>query len=174
MAKNSRPIELLDYLPAAFRPDAVSDTSFLSEFLKAFEDLFEGLESAIEGTPGGDIQLTVQSVSGTTITVKQFDTGTVGFPTGTAVTLANGSSRTTLSGEIQADSQVTEVQVSDSEFAAALAPNDILVVHAGNPRPVQSRNQPTATDAAPPSIRPGLPGVSVELDRAAHTVRKVG
>ena len=131
MAKNSRPIELLDYLPAAFRPDAVSDTSFLSEFLKAFEDLFEELESAIEGTPGGDIQLTVQSVSGTTITVKQFDTGTVGFPTGTAVTLANGSSRTTLSGEIQADSQVTELQVSDSEFAAALAPNDILVVHAG-------------------------------------------
>jgi hypothetical protein len=54
MSHNTRPIRFRDYLPVVFRTDEVNGVSFLSRFLQPFETLFEELEAAIEGTPGGD------------------------------------------------------------------------------------------------------------------------
>jgi len=51
MATNKRPIEFRDYLPEVFRADEVDGVSFLSQFLKAFQDRFEELEAEIEGPP---------------------------------------------------------------------------------------------------------------------------
>ena len=82
MARNTRPVQFHDYLPEVFQADEVPGGSFFSRFLQAFELLFEELEAAIEGTPGGRLQLTVQSVSGTTVTVAPFNSDAVGFPTG--------------------------------------------------------------------------------------------
>jgi len=87
MATNTRPIQSRDYLPEVFRADEEKGVSFLSRFLNAFEVLFEALEDEIEGTPGGALKLTVQSISGTKVTVAPFNTGAVGFPSGTSVTL---------------------------------------------------------------------------------------
>jgi phage tail-like protein len=54
MANNTRPIQLLDYLPERFRsntalPNEVDQVQFLSRFLQGFEDLFEELQAEIEG-----------------------------------------------------------------------------------------------------------------------------
>jgi phage tail-like protein len=51
MANNTRPIQFRDYLPEVFRADEVNGINFLSTFLRAYEALFEELQSEIEGTP---------------------------------------------------------------------------------------------------------------------------
>jgi len=132
MASNSRPLQFRDYLPLVFRADAVDDVSFLSRFLKAFETLFEELETAIEGTPGGLLRLAVQNVASTTITVEQFRSGSVGFPLGTIVTALHRPLRTTLTQAIPPNSTgLTHLEVQDTAFGAALQPGDVLHVHPG-------------------------------------------
>ncbi len=46
---SSRPIRFRDYLPEVLRGDETDPDSFQNRFLQAFEDLFEELESVIEG-----------------------------------------------------------------------------------------------------------------------------
>ena len=63
MADNSsRPIRFRDYLPEVLRGDERDAGSFQNRFLRAFEDLFEELQSIIEGVSPGDLGLTVDSV----------------------------------------------------------------------------------------------------------------
>ena len=50
MAINTRPLKFIDYLPEVFHP-ADGKSNFLTQLLNAFELLFEGLESEIEGVP---------------------------------------------------------------------------------------------------------------------------
>lgn len=54
MANNTRPIQFLDYLPEVFQTE-LSQTDevnkFFSRYLKAFEAMFEELQSELEGAP---------------------------------------------------------------------------------------------------------------------------
>jgi hypothetical protein len=129
MARNTRPIQFRDYLPEVFQADDVGG-SFLSRFLQAFEALFEKLEAAIEGTPGGILPLTVvQDGSGTSIIVAPFNSGPVGFPIGTPVTVSNKACRTTLLQAIPArGTGLTQIEVQDALFASV---GDVLNVHPG-------------------------------------------
>src|SRR5262245_53023741 len=102
MASDTRPVRFRDYLPSVFRADEVDGVSFLSKFLQAFEALFEELEAAIEGTPDGTLQLVVQSGSGTMVKVAPFNTGPIGFPIGTPVTVPDKALRSTLRQAIPA------------------------------------------------------------------------
>lgn len=131
MARNTRPIEFLDYLPAAFRADEAGDASLLSRFLKAFEVMFEELEAAIEGNPNGDIQLDVQSVSGTTITVAPFNTGPTGFSKGSAITISDQNLRGILTQDIPGGGEITHIHVVGESFLDTIKPGDILELHAG-------------------------------------------
>ncbi len=132
MAQNERPIEFRDYLPKVFRADEVSGINFLSRFLTSFEALYEELEGAIEGTPDGDLRLTVQSGAATVITVASFDSGVVGFPVGTPVTVFDEPVRTILNQKILANqSGLTEIEVQDAAFVAGLQSGDALTIHAG-------------------------------------------
>ncbi len=129
MPNNVRPIQFHDHLPEVFRVGEDKST-FLSKFLTAFELVFEELEAAIEGTPGGMLQLTFQSATGTEITVTRFNTGHVGFPVGTTVTTA--SRHTTLKQAIPANQTgITRIEVEDDSFAAALETGDILYMYPG-------------------------------------------
>lgn len=132
MAKNTRPIQFRDYLPEVFRADEVQGVSFLSKFLQPFETLFEELEAEIEGMPGGILQLTVEAVTSTTITVAAFNSVTVEFPVGTPVTGSDRTKRTTLKQAIPANrSGLTQIEVEDASFVAALQTGDILSVYPG-------------------------------------------
>jgi hypothetical protein len=50
MTINTRPFKFIDYLPEVFHP-ANGTSNFLTQFLNAFELIFEGLQSEIEGAP---------------------------------------------------------------------------------------------------------------------------
>lgn len=130
MTNNTRPIQFHDHLPEIFRTGEDKGVTFLSKFLKAFESVFEELEAAIEGTPGGMLQLTFQSATDNKITVTRFNTSYMGFPVGTTVTTA--SRHTTLKQAIPANQTgITRIEVEDDSFAAALEMGDILCVYPG-------------------------------------------
>src|SRR5262245_59035282 len=59
---SSRPIRFRDYLPEVLRGEEKDARSFQNRFLQAFEDLFEELQSVIEGVSPGDLGLSVDSV----------------------------------------------------------------------------------------------------------------
>ena len=131
MPNNTRPIQFHDHLPEVFRAGEDKGVTFLSKFLIAFELVFEELEAAIEGTPDGILQLTVQSATDNTITVTRFNTGPVEFPVGTTVNTA--SRHTTLKQAIPANQTgITRIEVDDTSFAAALEIGDILYVYPGS------------------------------------------
>jgi hypothetical protein len=50
MTINTRPFKFIDYLPEVFHP-ADGKSNFLTQLLNAFELIFEGLQSEIEGAP---------------------------------------------------------------------------------------------------------------------------
>lgn len=132
MASNTRPIQFRNYLPEVFRSDEVDGVSFLSQFLRAFETRFEELEAAIEGTPGGILRLTVESASGTTITVTPFNSGPVEFPIDALVTVRSKSLRTALGQFIPANRvRLTQIEVKDASFVNALEAGDTLDLHPG-------------------------------------------
>ncbi len=112
--------------------DILSVHNFLSRFLQTFETLFEELQAAIEGTPGGILKLTVNSTLGNTVTVEPFDSRAVEFPRGTPVAVANKPLRTTLKTAIPANrSGLTRIKIKQASTIAALEPGDILNVHPG-------------------------------------------
>lgn len=126
MPNNARPIQFHDHLPEVFRVGEDKGVTFLNRFLKAFEAVFEELEASIEGTPDGILQLTVQSATDAKIRVAPFNSGAVGFPGGTTVTV---SKRTTLVQAIPAyQTGLTQIEVQDATFAAALEKGDVLYV----------------------------------------------
>src|SRR6476660_4324803 len=58
---SSRPIRFDNYLPEVLRGDETDFSSFQNRFLQACEDLFEELQSVIEGASPGDLRLIVDS-----------------------------------------------------------------------------------------------------------------
>lgn len=128
MAENARPIKFSDYLPEVFRTD---DAGLLTDFLKAFEKLFEELEGAIEGVPGGGIQLTYQSAVGVIVTVDSFSVGAVGFPKGAAITVLGKSAHTKLAGQLVPNNDLTSIEVQDASFIDNLSTGDVLNIHPG-------------------------------------------
>ncbi len=131
MTNNTRPIQFRDYLPKVFRADEVDGTSFFSQFLRPFETQFEDLEAAIEGTPGSVLQLPVESLTDTTITVTAFTSGPVGYPIGTPITVPAKPLRTVLQQNIPANTTVSQIAVQDEFFVTDIEPGDKLELHPG-------------------------------------------
>jgi hypothetical protein len=99
MTTNTRPIQFLDYLPEVFRVEEVI------------------------------LQLTVQSIAGTTVTVASFKSGHVDFPIGTPVTAPSKALRTRLTQVIPANrTGPNQIEVQDASFVAALQTDDILYI----------------------------------------------
>jgi hypothetical protein len=113
--------------------DVLSVPSFLSRFLQTLETLFEELQAAIEGTPGGILILrAIPPVSGTLVPVDPFDSRAVEFPVGTPITVAGKSLRATLKVAIPANSTgLTRIRIRNSSIAAALEEGDFLMLHPG-------------------------------------------
>lgn len=110
--------------------------NFLTLFLQPFQQLFEALEDEIEGTPGGDLELTVEAVEGNTIVVQAFNRRTVSFPANTAVTVVGRPElRTTLAEPIppaiDRDTTQNFIMVKNPKFAQAIYFDEKLIVHAG-------------------------------------------
>ena len=75
---------------------------------------------------GDGLTLTVQSVTGTTIVVSPFSSGSLGFRAGTPVTAGSGT-RTVLAQAIPPNSSpLAQIQVRDAAFAGALHAGDTL------------------------------------------------
>lgn len=122
MTDNVRPYNFQNYLPEIFQ----NDNSLLSSFLKAPETLYEELEAAIEGTPGGVLKLTFKNIDNT-IMVEEFES-VFSFPIGTSVIVSRKPS-TVLSQAIPArQAGLTKIAVRDISFVISLEKNDLIIV----------------------------------------------
>jgi hypothetical protein len=111
-------------IPDLFDPDATPPPQFTPHRPQPDSD---------EGTPDGTLELAVQAGSGTTVTVKPFNVGPVGFPIDTSVTVPDKALRSTLDQAIPANrTELTHIEVHDKLFVAALEMNDVLHVHPGD------------------------------------------
>lgn len=160
MGASSRPIAFLDFLPSVYRRRLDGGDELLRRFLSAFEVLFEELQDAIEGSPGGDLRLRVVSTAaGGVVRVAGFRPAPVPRPKGAVVTTADGRG-TTLEEPIPAGDEtspaVDRIRLADADLAATLDAGDLLTVHAGGlpdlfhfqtTPPPQSRHSP-ATEFA--------------------------
>jgi hypothetical protein len=136
---SSRPIRFRDYLPEVLRGDETDPGSFENRFLKAFEDLFEELQSVIEGVSPGDLRLTVDSVQPSAtgsekieIKVKRPLETPPKFPAATFVTLAGTNADSTILAEdYPAPTGPASLFVRDADFANSAKPGSEIVLHAG-------------------------------------------
>jgi hypothetical protein len=137
---SSRPIRFRDYLPEVLRGDERDARSFQNRFLRAFEDLFEELQSVIEGVSSGDLRLTVDSVPSSEadsdkieIKVKRLLETPATFPANTFVTLAesNAADSTTLAEDYPGAPDTASLFVRDADFARLVNPGSEIVLHAG-------------------------------------------
>ncbi len=134
-----RPIRFRDYLPEALRGDERDARSFQNRFLQAFEDLFEELQSVIEGVSSGDLQLTADSVpsfveNSQKIEIKLRTPLEVPgkFPADSFVTLTRpGADSTTLAQDYPGGSGPNSLFVKDADFARLVTPGSQIVLHAG-------------------------------------------
>ncbi len=130
MTSNLRPLQFRDYLPDVFRTGEVNGHSVFSAFLQGFETVYEELQAAIEGVPGGPLELTVIAVNGATVTVEPFHSRAIPFPEGTTVIAPASNRRTTLAETIpEAIEGATTIIVADADFG--LTPGDVLWVQPG-------------------------------------------
>ena len=136
---SSRPIRFRDYLPEVLRGDERDAHSFQNRFLQAFEDLFEELQSVIEGVSHGDFRLVVDSVppsetdSGKIeIKVKRSLEVPPTFPANTFVTFAGtNADSTTLAEDYPGRAGPTSLFVRDADFARFVNAGSEIVLHAG-------------------------------------------
>ena len=136
---SSRPVRFRDYLPEVLRGDERDAGSFQNRFLRPFEDLFEELQSIIEGVSPGDLGLTVESVLPTEtasqkieIKVKRPLEGPPKFPADTFVTLAGSDADSTaLAENYPGETGAASLFVRDADFARLLSPGSKIVLHAG-------------------------------------------
>lgn len=78
---------------------------------------------------GDGVQLVVQSVSVNSITVKPFNSGSLGFRAGTPVAAPRTGGRSRLAQAIPSNSsQLTQINVQDATFGTALKPGDTINV----------------------------------------------
>jgi hypothetical protein len=136
---SSRPIRFRDYLPEVLRGDERDARSFQNRFLQAFEDLFEELQSVIEGISFGDLGLIVDSVlpfeAGSEkieIKVKRPLATPPKFPANTFVTLAGTNADSTILAEdYPGPGGSGSLFVRDADFARLVTPGLEIVLHAG-------------------------------------------
>ena len=134
-----RPIRFRDYLPEALRGDERDARSFQNRFLQAFEDLFEELQSVIEGVSSGDLQLTADSVPSFVEDSQKIEIklrtpleASGKFPADTFVTLTRaGADSTTLAQDYPGQSGPNSLFVKDADFARLVTPGSQIVLHAG-------------------------------------------
>jgi hypothetical protein len=127
---SSRPIKPRDYLPEVFRGDNTTPFDFQNRFLQAFEDVFEELQSLIEGVSGGDLRLAFNSLGATaTIKVQALASSAASFPAGSTVTDTSTSGTAQLAQALPANmTGLTRVEISGPAFALALQPGEKLQV----------------------------------------------
>ena len=136
---SSRPIRFRDYLPEVLRGDERDAGSFQNRFLRAFEDLFEELQSIIEGVSPGDLGLTVDSVLPAEPGSQKIEIKVTSpfeappkFPADTFVTLpGNDADPTTLAEDYPGQTGAASLFVRDADFARLLSPGSKIVLHAG-------------------------------------------
>ncbi len=135
---STRPIQFRDYLPELLRGDESDANSFQNRFLKAFEDLFEELQSVIEGVSSGDLQLIADSVPSSVdgsqkiqINLRSPPDKPPKFPADTFVTLARGDTDSTTLAEEYPGKNPQSLFVRDADFAHSVAAGDEIVLHAG-------------------------------------------
>jgi hypothetical protein len=136
---SSRPIRFRDYLPEVLRGDETDLGSFQNRFLQAFEDLFEELESVIEGVSPGDLRLTADSVppfvdgsQKIEIKLKRPLATPPKFPANTFVTFAGREAdSTTLAEKYPGATGNGSIFVRDADFARLVEPGSEIVLHAG-------------------------------------------
>jgi hypothetical protein len=135
----SRPIRFRDYLPEVLRGDGRDARSFQNRFLQAFEDLFEELQSLIEGVSSGDLRLIADSVptfaeNSHKIEIKLRTPleASPKFPADTFVTLTgDGADSTTLAEDYPGRTGPESLFVRDADFARLVTPGKEIVLHAG-------------------------------------------
>ena len=137
---SSRPVRFRDHLPEVLRGEEEDVRSFQNRFLQAFEDLFEELQSDIEGVSPGDLGLTVDSVppfeedsKKIEIKVKRPFEAPPTFPANTFVTLAgtNAADSSTLAEDYPGPAGAASLFVRDADFARSVSPGSDIVLHAG-------------------------------------------
>ena len=135
---SSRPIRFRDYLPEVLRGDERDPGSFENRFLKPFEDLFEELQSVIEGVSSGDLRLIVDSVPSSVegsqkieISLRSPPDKPPRFPAATFVTLARGDTDSTTLAEEYPGKNPKSLFVRDADFADSVAAGDEIVLRAG-------------------------------------------
>lgn len=116
--------------------DTLSILNLMSRFLQTFETLFEELQAAIEGTPGGILQLTANlppvRPPSLKITVGPFDSRDIEFPAGTTVTVANKPLRGKLKSAVPANrTGLTSINIAPLSVAVGVEDGDILRLHPG-------------------------------------------
>ena len=137
---SSRPIRFRDYLPEVLRGEEEDARGFQNRFLQGFEDLFEELQSVIEGVSPGDFGLTVDVVppfdpdsKKIEIKVKRPFEAPPTFPANTFVTLAgtDAADSSTLAEDYPGPAGVASLFVRDADFARSVSPGSDIVLHAG-------------------------------------------
>jgi hypothetical protein len=137
---SSRPIRFRDYLPEVLRGEEEDARSFQNRFLQAFEDLFEELQSVIEGVSPGDLGLTVDSVPPSDadskkieIKVKRPFEAPPTFPANTFVNVVgtNAADSSTLAEDYPGPAGAASLFVRDADFARSVSPGSEIVLHAG-------------------------------------------
>ena len=137
---SSRPVRFRDYLPEVLRGEDEDARSFQNRFLQAFEDLFEELQSVIEGISPGDLRLTVDSVPPSDadskkieIKVKRPFEAPPTFPANAFVTVAgtNDADSSTLAEDYPGPAGAASLFVRDTDFVRSVSPGSEIVLHAG-------------------------------------------
>jgi hypothetical protein len=137
---SSRPVRFRDYLPEVLRGEEGDARSFQNRFLQAFEDLFEELQSVIEGISPGDLRLTVDSVPPSDadskkieIKVKRPFEAPPTFPANAFVTVAgtNDPDSSTLAEDYPGSAGAASLFVRDTDFVRSVSPGSEIVLHAG-------------------------------------------
>ena len=137
---SSRPVRFRDYLPEVLRGEDEDARSFQNRFLQAFEDLFEELQSVIEGISPGDLRLTVDSVPPSDadskkieIKVKRPFEAPPTFPANAFVTVAgtNDADSSTLAEDYPGRAGAASLFVRDTDFVRSVSPGSEIVLHAG-------------------------------------------
>jgi hypothetical protein len=135
---SSRPIRFRHYLPQVLRGDETDPGSFQNRFLQAFEDLFEELQSVIEGVSSGDLRLAVDfvppRVEGSQkieIKLRTLPELPPRFPADTFVTLARRDADSTTLAEDYPGKSPRSLFVRDADFADSVESGDEIVLHAG-------------------------------------------
>ena len=137
----SRPIRFRDYLPEIYRGDETEPATFQDRFLKAFEEVFEELQSLIEGVSPGDFRVIAESdpfgpseTPGPTATieVEALQASKEMFPKGSSIIRkGESSSGAKLAQDLPSNlNEPTAVEVDNAVFVRDLKPGERLEVTA--------------------------------------------